>query len=104
MSDREHDDELESSVAAWVLGALEPEEAAAIGSHVEACPICRGVASRLRRVVGALPLAVEGVAPPARLRGGVPAAAAASRSRARAPAHARSVPPRAALAMVAALA
>ena len=87
-----------------MLGALEPEEAAAIGSHVEACPICREVASRLRRVVGALPLAVEGVAPPARLRGGVLAAAAASRERAVAPATARIARPRAALPRVSILA
>jgi anti-sigma-K factor RskA len=76
MSDHE---ELESSVAAWVLGALEPEEAETIRSHAEACPTCREVAERLRRVVGALPLAVEEVAPPPRLRARVLAAAAASR-------------------------
>ncbi len=76
MSDHE---ELEGSVAAWVLGALDPEEAEAIRAHVEACPICREVADRLRRVVVALPLAVEESAPPARLRERVLAAAAASR-------------------------
>ena len=58
MSDHE---ELESSVAAWVLGALDPDEAEAIRTHVEACPTCREVAARLRRVVGALPLVVEGL-------------------------------------------
>ena len=76
MSDHE---ELESSVAAWVLGALDPDEAQAIRSHVEACPICREVAGRLRRVVGALPLAVEESDPPRRLRERVLAAATASR-------------------------
>ncbi len=75
MSDHE---ELESSVAAWVLGALDPEEADAIRSHVEACPTCREVAARLRRVVGALPLAVEESTPPPRLRERVLAAAAES--------------------------
>ncbi len=76
MSDHE---ELESSVAAWVLGALDPEDAEAIRAHVEACPTCREVAGRLRRVVVALPLAVEESAPPPRLRERVLAAAAASR-------------------------
>ncbi|HEY0831012.1 MAG TPA: anti-sigma factor [Candidatus Dormibacteraeota bacterium] len=75
MSDHE---QLEGSVAAWVLGALEPAEAGAIRSHVEACPTCREVAGRLRRVVGALPLAVEESVPPPRLRERVLAAAAAS--------------------------
>jgi len=75
MSDHE---ELESSVAALVLGALDPEEADAIRSHIEACPTCREVAGRLRRVVGALPLSVEESAPPPRLRERVLAAAAAS--------------------------
>src|SRR6184192_4257691 len=63
MSDHE---ELESSVAAWVLGALDAHEAASVRVHVEGCASCRQVAGRLRRVVGALPLAVEEVAPPAR--------------------------------------
>jgi anti-sigma-K factor RskA len=77
MSDHE---ELESSVGAWVLGALDPDEAEVVRSHVEACPTCRELAARLRRVVGALPLAVEEVTPPPRLRERVLAAAAATRS------------------------
>ncbi len=76
MSDHE---ELESSVAAWVLGALDPDEAETVRAHVEGCATCREVADRLRRVVGALPLAVEEVVPPPRLRERVLAAAAASR-------------------------
>ena len=75
MSDHE---ELEGSVAAWVLGALEPDEAEALRIHVEGCPGCSEAAARLRRAVGALPLAVDEVAPPARLRVRVLAAAAAS--------------------------
>jgi anti-sigma factor RsiW len=77
MSDHE---ELEGSVAAWVLGALDPEEAATVRAHAEACPICREVAVRLRRVVGALPLVVDELAPPPRLRDRVLAAAATRRS------------------------
>jgi len=49
MSDHE---EMESSVAAWVLGALDADEAETVRSHAEGCPTCREVAARLRRVVG----------------------------------------------------
>lgn len=75
MSDHE---ELHNSVAAWVLGALEPDEAAAVLTHVEGCATCREIEARLRRVVGALPLAAEEATPPPRLREKVLAAAAAS--------------------------
>ena len=76
MSDHE---ELESAVAAWVLGALDADEAEAVRSHAEGCPTCREVAVTLRRVVGALPLAVDEVTPPPRLRERVLAAADPSR-------------------------
>jgi len=75
MSDHE---EIERSVAAWVLGALDAEEADSVRSHAEGCPTCREVAGRLRRVVGALPLVVDEVSPPTRLRERVLAAAGAS--------------------------
>ena len=74
MSDHE---ELESSVGPWVLGALDPDEAEAVRVHVEGCASCREVATRLQRVVGALPLAVEEVTLPPRLRERVLAAAVA---------------------------
>ena len=79
MSDDLRHEELEMLVAAWVLGALDSADEESIRTHVEACPTCREVAARLRRVVGALPLVVEEVSPPARLRERVLAAAAASR-------------------------
>ena len=78
MSDTEQHDEMESLVAAWVLGALDSDEAESVRIHVEGCASCREVAARLRRVVGALPLVADEVAPPARLRERVLAAAAAS--------------------------
>jgi len=73
MSDHEP---LEDLVAPWVLGALAPDEAETMAAHVQACASCRTTAERLRRVVGALPLSVEEMRPPARLRERVLAAAA----------------------------
>jgi anti-sigma-K factor RskA len=61
-------DELEASVAAWVLGAMAAQEADAMRRHVEGCASCQAAAARVRRAALALPLAVEEVAPPARLR------------------------------------
>ena len=80
----EHE-EIESSVAAWVLGALDNEEAVVVRAHVEGCSICTEAATRLARTVGALPLGVEEIAPPAGLRERVLAATTATRSAATAP-------------------
>jgi anti-sigma-K factor RskA len=74
----EHE-ELESSVAAWVLGALDGDEADVVRIHAEGCASCREMEARLRRAVAALPLEVDEVPPPARLRERVLAAATASR-------------------------
>jgi anti-sigma-K factor RskA len=86
MSDHE---ELESNVAAWVLGALDRGEAEEVQAHVEGCASCRETAARLQRAVTALPLVVEEVAPPVRLRDRVLAAAAASSGSANAPSRVR---------------
>ncbi len=93
MSDHE---ELESSVAAWVLGALDPDEAASIRVHVEGCATCQQTAARLSRAAAALPLEVDEVSPPARLRERVYVAAAAARASTvpSAPARKRVVPVR----------
>ena len=93
MSDHE---ELASSVAAWVLGALEADEAASIRVHVEGCATCQQTAARLRRAAAALPLEVEEMSPPARLRERVYVAAAAARASTvpSAPARKRVVPAR----------
>ncbi|HSS61198.1 MAG TPA: anti-sigma factor [Candidatus Limnocylindrales bacterium] len=74
MSDHE---ELESLVAPWVLGALEPGESEIVRTHIDGCPTCRDLAGRLSRVVGEIPVAVDEVAPPARLRERVLSAASA---------------------------
>jgi anti-sigma-K factor RskA len=75
----EHD-ELESSVAAWVLGAVEAGEVDTLRTHIEACPTCRETALRLGRTASALTLGVEEITPPARLRERILAAAATSPS------------------------
>ncbi len=72
-------DQVENSVAALVLDACEDDaERAAARAHIDACASCRELARRLGRTVEALPLATELVAPPARLRHSILAAAAAS--------------------------
>jgi anti-sigma-K factor RskA len=86
MSDHE---ELESNLAVWVIGAVDREEAEAVQAHVEGCASCRETVVRLQRAVSAMPLAVEEVAPPARLRERVLVAAAASRGSAAAPSPVR---------------
>jgi anti-sigma-K factor RskA len=87
-------DELASLVGPWVLGALDPTEAEAMEMHVQACASCREDARRLRGVVGALPLAVDEIKPPARLRERVLAAAAESGSAAPAVARRSAAPPK----------
>jgi anti-sigma-K factor RskA len=92
MSDHE---EMEGAVAAWVLGALDPEEAEATRLHVEGCPSCRQAFARLSRAAAALPLEVEEISPPPRLRERVLVAAAAARTSIvpNAPARKRVAPP-----------
>jgi anti-sigma factor RsiW len=46
--------------AVWVLGAMEPGEAAAYCRHLDDCPVCRDEVDALQRVVDVLPM----VAPP----------------------------------------
>jgi anti-sigma-K factor RskA len=70
----EHD-EVESLVAGWVLGALDADELERVRAHIGTCPICRAAASRLGRVLGALPLDVEEIDPPAGMRERILAAA-----------------------------
>lgn len=70
--------ELENTVAAYVLGATDPEEQETVLNHLDSCAGCRELASRLQRAADALPLAVEAVKPPPRLREKILAAAASS--------------------------
>ena len=84
MSDHE---ELESTVAAWVLGAVDADEVDVLRTHIEACPTCRETTLRLGRTVSALALNVEEINPPARLRERILAAVATSPGSAAASAH-----------------
>jgi anti-sigma-K factor RskA len=77
MSDHE---ELEMSLAAWVLGAMTADEADEMRLHIDGCTSCRETTARMERATGALPLAVDEVAPPARLRERVLTGAAATRT------------------------
>ncbi len=68
MSENEHDrhrDEL----AAYLLGALEPGEAAELERHLAGCEECRTELEWLRPAVQLLPESVERVEPPRELRG-----------------------------------
>jgi anti-sigma-K factor RskA len=76
--ERDHD-EIENLLAAFVLGATDPEEEALVREHLAGCSTCPSTVERLRRALGAVPLAAETVTPPQRLRQQILAAAGASR-------------------------
>ncbi|MDX6601124.1 MAG: hypothetical protein QOF13_326 [Solirubrobacterales bacterium] len=60
-----HSDE----IAAYLLGALEPGEAAELERHLAGCEECRTELERLRPAAQLLPESVERVEPPRELRG-----------------------------------
>jgi len=59
---------LEEELAAYALGALPPEEAAAIAAHLAGCPACRETVARYRETAAALAYGVPLRPPPPRLR------------------------------------
>ena len=67
MSERETHD-CGNDAAAYLLGALEPEEARAFQAHLAECSICRDEVDSLRGVVQALPMAAPQYPAPRRLR------------------------------------
>ncbi|HEY4026286.1 MAG TPA: anti-sigma factor [Candidatus Dormibacteraeota bacterium] len=69
-------DRLEELVAEYVLGACDERDAEVARAHLVACPSCRALAQRLMPAVDALPLAVDEMAPPERLRARILAVAA----------------------------
>jgi anti-sigma-K factor RskA len=73
------DDEVEDLLAAFVLGATDPDEDALVRAHLEGCATCTSTVERLRRVLGAIPEGADTVSPPPRLRQQILEAAAAAR-------------------------
>jgi anti-sigma-K factor RskA len=57
-----------AEAAAYVLGALEPDEARAFRRHLESCAVCRDEVAVLQQVVEALPMAAPQQAAPRGLR------------------------------------
>jgi anti-sigma-K factor RskA len=52
------DEQLGAEIAAFILGALEEDEAAALKAHLDRCATCRAEYQRLKVAAEALPLAV----------------------------------------------
>jgi anti-sigma-K factor RskA len=67
MREREHK-EHRDDLAAYLLGAMEPGEAAALEQHLAGCEECRTELEWLRPAVQTLPAAVEPAEPPTGLR------------------------------------
>jgi anti-sigma-K factor RskA len=68
-------DRMEDIVAAYALDACDGEERELVEAHLLACPDCSALARRLSRTVAAVPLSVDEVRPPDRLRARILAAA-----------------------------
>jgi anti-sigma-K factor RskA len=62
------DRDCSGDAAAYALGALEPNEAAAFRLHLETCVVCRDELAEFERVVDVLPMAVPQYEAPASLR------------------------------------
>jgi len=62
---------VDGEIAAYVLGALEPEEVEAVELHLETCQDCRLLFERQRAVVGLLPYVADPQPVPARVRRGL---------------------------------
>src|SRR5579859_4356074 len=57
-----------ADVAAYALGALDPAEAEAFASHLEACAVCREELAAFQQVVDVLPMSAPQYTAPRRLR------------------------------------
>ncbi|WP_322800514.1 anti-sigma factor domain-containing protein [Thermoflexus sp.] len=58
----------QEELAAYALGALPPEEAAAVAAHMAGCPACREAVARYREAATALAYTVPLQPPPPRLK------------------------------------
>jgi hypothetical protein len=59
---------MRDAAGAWVLGALDDDEAGRFAAHLEVCALCRDEVEQLRIAVDALPLAAPQVSPPPELK------------------------------------
>jgi anti-sigma-K factor RskA len=72
--ERDHE-EIEDMLAAYALDAVEPEDRELIRAHLEGCASCTATVRRLERARDAIPIAIDVVEPPSRLRETILAAA-----------------------------
>ncbi|HVD86923.1 MAG TPA: anti-sigma factor [Solirubrobacterales bacterium] len=82
MTDADRHQRWSEDLAAYMLGALEPDEAVELERHLQDCERCRGEMRWLDPAVHSLPEAVERQQPPARLRESLMAQARADARRA----------------------
>ena len=82
-----------ADAAAYVLGALEPEEAARFRAHLDGCVICRDEVATLQATADALPMTAPQVALPNRVRRRIAKQARRERRAPDSPRH-RAVTPR----------
>src|SRR5262249_32846895 len=68
------------SIPAFVLGALDPDEALRVGEHIATCPTCRAEADAFRATLDVLPYAVPQLDPPPHVKQQILARIAASHS------------------------
>ena len=87
----EHEHPIEN-LAASVLEALEGSEQIRVESHVATCTTCAGLLEQYRGVVGALPLGLDPVPPPAEAWAAIRAEAARRRPRGRERASIKGLP------------
>src|SRR3989442_16045095 len=76
--ERDHE-KIEELLAAFALCATDPEEDPLVRAHLEGCATCTSTVQRLRRALGAVPLAADTFLPPQRLRQQILEAAASAR-------------------------
>src|SRR5262245_44055786 len=69
--------EYEEALSAYALGALDPSEKRAFEVHLSTCTICQAELREMRRVVAAVGISTEPVAPPEALKARVLAHATA---------------------------
>lgn len=87
----EHEHPIEN-LAAYVLGALEGPERIHVVSHVATCTTCASLLEQYRGVVGALPLGLDPVPPPAEAWAAIRAEAARRRPQSPEPARIKRLP------------